>query len=100
VDNGCREVAIAFRGTDRNDLGDWQSNFRWLHRLTPQFDQYDQVRENIGLIVRRIEAAGCNNFRQRRRQLQATAPPAGQGHREQAQEPVAVARPGAQVQEA
>jgi pimeloyl-ACP methyl ester carboxylesterase len=61
VDNGCREVAIAFRGTDRNDLGDWQSNFRWLHRLTPQFDQYDQVRENIGMIVQRIEAAGCNS---------------------------------------
>jgi len=61
VDNGCREVAIAFRGTDRNDLGDWQSNFRWLRRLTPQFDQYDQVRENIGMIVQRIEATGCNS---------------------------------------
>src|SRR5215470_12752944 len=61
VDNGCREVAIAFRGTDRNDLGDWQSNFRWLHRLAPRFDQYDQVRENIGMIVRRIEAAGCSS---------------------------------------
>jgi len=61
VDNGCREVAIAFRGTDRNDLGDWQSNFRWLHRLAPRFDQYDQVRENIGTIVQRIEAAGCNS---------------------------------------
>jgi pimeloyl-ACP methyl ester carboxylesterase len=61
VDNGCREVAIAFRGTDRNDLGDWQSNFRWLHRLAPRFDQYDQVRENIGMIVRRIEASGCSS---------------------------------------
>jgi len=58
--SGCREVVIAFRGTDRNDLGDWQSNFRWLHRLNPRFDQYDQVRENIGNIIQRIEAAGCN----------------------------------------
>ena len=58
--SSCREVVIAFRGTDRNDLGDWQSNFRWLHRLQPKFDQYDQVRENIGTIVRRIEAAGCS----------------------------------------
>lgn len=60
MDNGCREVAIAFRGTDRHDLGDWQANFRWLHRLEPRFDQYDQVRENIGRIVARIEAGGCS----------------------------------------
>jgi len=58
--SGCREAVIAFRGSDRNDLGDWQSNFRWLHRLNPRFDQYDQVRENIGNIVQRIEAAGCS----------------------------------------
>jgi pimeloyl-ACP methyl ester carboxylesterase len=55
----CREVAIAFRGTDRHDRGDWLSNFRWLHRLTPRFDQYDQVRTHIRRIVARIKANGC-----------------------------------------
>jgi hypothetical protein len=55
----CREVAIAFRGTDRNDAGDWLSNFRFLHRLTPRFDQYDQVRTHIRRIVARIKANGC-----------------------------------------
>jgi pimeloyl-ACP methyl ester carboxylesterase len=50
-----------FRGTDRNDLGDWRSNFRWLRRLEPRFDQYDQVREHIAAIVQRIEATGCDS---------------------------------------
>jgi pimeloyl-ACP methyl ester carboxylesterase len=58
--NGCREVAIAFRGSDPNDLGDWQSNFRWLYRLAPRFDQYDQVRVHMGAIVDKIERNGCN----------------------------------------
>lgn len=57
--SGCREVVIAFRGTDRNDLGDWQANFRWFHRLKPNFDQYDQVREHIRQIVARVENHGC-----------------------------------------
>ena len=30
--NNCREAVIAFRGTDKNDVGDWISNFRWLYR--------------------------------------------------------------------
>lgn len=60
MDGACREVVIAFRGTDRHDLGDWQSNFRWFRRLSPRFDQYDQVREHMGRIVGRIEQGGCN----------------------------------------
>ncbi len=56
----CREVAIAFRGTDKNDLGDWISNFRWLYRLVPRFDQYAQVQTHITQIVRRIKRNGCN----------------------------------------
>jgi pimeloyl-ACP methyl ester carboxylesterase len=60
MDGGCREVVIAFRGTDRKDRGDWQSNFRWVKRLVPRFDQYDQVREHIGRVVQQIERGGCN----------------------------------------
>jgi dienelactone hydrolase len=59
MDKGCREVVIAFRGTDRNDLGDWQSNFRWLRRLEPKFDEYDQVRTHMQQIIERIESEGC-----------------------------------------
>jgi hypothetical protein len=57
----CREVVIAFRGTDRNDRGDWTSNFRFLYRLVPRFDQYDQVRTHIGRIVARVRKTGCGN---------------------------------------
>ena len=56
----CREVVIAFRGTDKNDLGDWISNFRWLNRLVPKFDQYAQVQTHITDIVGRIKNSGCN----------------------------------------
>jgi dienelactone hydrolase len=55
---GC-EVVIAFRGTDPDDLGDWRSNFRWLYRFSPRFDQYDQVRVHMDDIVRKAEAGGC-----------------------------------------
>lgn len=58
--DSCREVVIAFRGTDRNDLGDWLSNFRWLNRLAPKFDQYAQVQAHITYIVKRIKQNGCN----------------------------------------
>jgi dienelactone hydrolase len=50
----CREVVIAFRGTDKNDLGDWVSNFRWLNRLVPKFDQYAQVQTHITDVVKNI----------------------------------------------
>ena len=53
--NNCREVVIAFRGSDKNDLGDWVSNFRWLNRLVPKFDQYAQVQTHITQIVRRVK---------------------------------------------
>ena len=56
----CREAVIAFRGTDRNDRGDWTSNFRFLYRLAPRFDQYDQVRTHIRRVVRQIKQSGCN----------------------------------------
>jgi dienelactone hydrolase len=53
--NACREVVIAFRGTDVTDLGDWISNFRWLYRLVPRFDQYAQVQDHISGIVRHLK---------------------------------------------
>ena len=55
----CREAVIAFRGTDKNDSGDWASNFRWLYRLTPKFDQYAQVQTHIRKIVARIKKDNC-----------------------------------------
>ncbi len=55
----CREVVIAFRGSDKNDLGDWISNFRWITRLVPKFDQYAQVQTHISQIVQRIRQSGC-----------------------------------------
>jgi dienelactone hydrolase len=57
--SSCREVVIAFRGTDKNDLGDWISNFRWLNRLAPKFDQYAQVQDHITQVVHRIKRSGC-----------------------------------------
>jgi dienelactone hydrolase len=49
-----------FRGTDKNDLGNWISNFQWLNRLAPKFDQYMQVQAHIAYIVKRIKQNGCN----------------------------------------
>lgn len=61
VDQGrCREVAIAFRGTDKNDSGDWESNLRFLHRLKPKFDEYAQIQTHITQIVQRIKHGGCD----------------------------------------
>lgn len=38
-------LAIAFRGTDPTEFGDWYSNFRWGTRFIPfVWDQYDQTR--------------------------------------------------------
>jgi hypothetical protein len=56
----CREAVIAFRGTDRNDRGDWTSNFRFLHRLVPRFDQYDQVRTHIRRVIAQVKRSGCS----------------------------------------
>ena len=48
----------------------------------------------------RAQAQGARDLRQRRRRLQAAAPPAGPGHRVQAQEHHALAGAGAPLQEA
>jgi pimeloyl-ACP methyl ester carboxylesterase len=55
----CPEVVIAFRGTMSGDKGDWESNFHWILRAFPVYDQYDQVRDHIGDFIGRIERDPC-----------------------------------------
>jgi hypothetical protein len=55
---GCGEAAIAFRGTDANEIGDWLSNLRWFI-ARPLFDQYDQVQKAVPDIIRTIYRTGC-----------------------------------------
>src|ERR1700722_14214264 len=40
----CREAVIAFRGTIGGNRGDWESNFHWILRAFPIYDQYEQGR--------------------------------------------------------
>jgi pimeloyl-ACP methyl ester carboxylesterase len=57
----CGEIVVAFRGTDFNQSDDWISNFRWVTRYLPFYDQYEQTRDHID---RMIDAAakklGCS----------------------------------------
>jgi hypothetical protein len=55
----CREIVIAFRGTDARQISDWVSNFRIFTRLLPIDDEYDQVRRNIDHIVRTLTRDRC-----------------------------------------
>lgn len=53
--NDCSRIAIVFRGTDPTSFSDWYSNFRWVTRVLPFADEYDQVRQNIGRIIEEAE---------------------------------------------
>jgi hypothetical protein len=55
----CREVVIAFRGTDSDSLDDWLANLRWFTRLLPIADEYVQVQAQISNIVAKIERYAC-----------------------------------------
>jgi pimeloyl-ACP methyl ester carboxylesterase len=55
----CPEVVIAFRGTMGGNKGDWESNFHWILRSFPIYDQYDQVRDHIGDFIAHIERDPC-----------------------------------------
>jgi hypothetical protein len=55
----CPEAIIAFRGTVGGDKGDWESNFHWILRAFPVYDQYDQVRDHIGDFIGRLKADSC-----------------------------------------
>jgi hypothetical protein len=49
-------VAIAFRGTDADEIDDWFANLRWISRiLWFTYDQYDQVQDFIGTLVDEIK---------------------------------------------
>ncbi|HEX9170504.1 MAG TPA: hypothetical protein VF886_16530, partial [Roseiarcus sp.] len=55
----CAEAVIAFRGTVRGDKGDWESNFHWISRAFPIYDQYEQARDHIGDFIGHIERDKC-----------------------------------------
>src|SRR5208282_3435766 len=55
----CPEAVIAFRGTVGGNKGDWESNFHWILRAFPIYDQYDQVRDHVGDFIGRIERDKC-----------------------------------------
>jgi hypothetical protein len=59
-DGACGEMVIAFRGTDFEQEEDWISNLRWVTRVLPLHDQYEQVQEHINkLIDDGIQKMGC-----------------------------------------
>jgi hypothetical protein len=55
----CPEAAIVFRGTVGGNKGDWESNFHWILRNFPIYDQYDQVRDHVGDFIDYIERDPC-----------------------------------------
>jgi pimeloyl-ACP methyl ester carboxylesterase len=55
----CPEAVIAFRGTVGGDKGDWESNFHWILRAFPIYDQYEQVRDHVGDFIAHIERDHC-----------------------------------------
>lgn len=59
VKNGCSEVVIAFRGTNFTEIEDWISNLRWVTRILPFFDQYEQVQDNIDTILKATRMGVC-----------------------------------------
>jgi pimeloyl-ACP methyl ester carboxylesterase len=55
----CPEAVVAFRGTVGGNEGDWESNFHWILRAFPVYDQYDQVRDHIRDFIGHIERDKC-----------------------------------------
>jgi len=55
----CPEAVVAFRGTVGGNKGDWESNFHWILRAFPIYDQYDQVRDHVGDFIEHIEREKC-----------------------------------------
>jgi hypothetical protein len=55
----CREAVVAFRGTDGQSADDWLSNLRWLLRLLPLYDQYEQVQDYAPDFVKAVENDPC-----------------------------------------
>jgi pimeloyl-ACP methyl ester carboxylesterase len=64
VTDPCAELVIAFRGTDFNQTDDWISNFRWVTRVLPVHDQYEQVREHADrMLDEAVRKLGCRPAR-------------------------------------
>jgi hypothetical protein len=57
----CAEIVIAFRGTDFTQGDDWLSNLRWVTRVLPYYDQYEQVQDHIHDIVASAKRAACGS---------------------------------------
>ena len=62
----CPEAVVAFRGTVGGNKGDWESNFHWILRAFPIYDQYDQVRDHVGDFIGHIERDKCYRRVQRK----------------------------------
>ncbi len=57
---GCEELVVAFRGTDAHQSDDWLSNLRWITRVLPLYDQYEQAREHVDRLINMAAARlGC-----------------------------------------
>jgi hypothetical protein len=78
----CRETVVAFRGTDRRSSEDWISNLRWLLRLLPFYDQYQQVQDYTPEFIKAIEKEPC--FVEGRTQIVAVGHSLGGGLAQQA----------------
>ena len=78
----CSEAAIVFRGTDGRTADDWFSNLRWLLRLLPLYDQYEQVQDYTPAFVKVIENEPC--FRRGRTRIVAIGHSLGGGLAQQA----------------
>ncbi len=55
----CREVVIAFRGTELSKGGNWVSNLHWLARIFGVSDQYTQVRYNMRNLIDFAQSLPC-----------------------------------------
>jgi pimeloyl-ACP methyl ester carboxylesterase len=73
----CPEAVLAFRGTVGGNEGDWESNFHWILRGFPIYDQYDQVRDHVGDFIGHIERDPC--YRRGRTQITAVGHSLGGG---------------------